>query len=79
MKSRVSLFDGLSSELDLGSVVARQNRWPEAEALDREGLASLTNFVERGDDRNDRGKTNEADSVLREHNVKPIASNRTRP
>src|SRR5258706_4203543 len=37
--------------LDLRKVVARQGRLAEAEALDREGLASLRNFVERGEHR----------------------------
>jgi serine/threonine protein kinase len=37
--------------LALGRVVARQHRLAEAEALDREGLASLRNFVEAGDHR----------------------------
>jgi tetratricopeptide repeat protein len=39
------------SLLDLGDVVGRQNRWTEAEALDREGLARLTTFVEPDDQR----------------------------
>jgi tetratricopeptide (TPR) repeat protein len=37
--------------LQLGKVVALQHRYAEAEALDREGLTSLRNFVEPGDHR----------------------------
>jgi serine/threonine protein kinase len=39
------------STLDFGKVVAQQQRWAEAEALDRQGLASLSTFVERDDGR----------------------------
>lgn len=34
------------SVLALGDVVAKRGRFTEAQALDREGLASLRNFVE---------------------------------
>jgi len=39
------------SVLELGRVVALRGRFPEAEALDREGLAELKKFVEPGDQR----------------------------
>src|SRR5260221_5602919 len=39
------------SLLDLGRVVAREHRLGEAEALDRQGLESLTHFVDRDDQR----------------------------
>src|SRR5260370_39932274 len=39
------------SLLDLGRVVALRNRLPEAEALDRQGLDALRNFVDRDDRR----------------------------
>lgn len=39
------------SLLDLGRILGDQQRWAEAEALDREGLAALAQFVEAGDGR----------------------------
>ena len=37
------------SLLDLGKVLAKQNRLAEAEAVDREGVTALANFVEPAD------------------------------
>jgi Tetratricopeptide repeat len=39
------------SMITLGGVLAKENRLAEAEALDRQGLASLKNFVEADDHR----------------------------
>jgi serine/threonine protein kinase len=39
------------SQINLGNVLAKENRLAEAEALDREGLASLKTFVEPDDHR----------------------------
>lgn len=39
------------SVLALGNVAAKRGRFTEAQALDREGLASLRNFVEPEDQR----------------------------
>jgi hypothetical protein len=47
---RLGYADALAM-LQLGKVIAREGRLSEAETLDREGLASLRNFVEPGDHR----------------------------
>ena len=51
------------SILDLGNVVAQQHRFAEAEALDREGLALLENFVEPSDARIEDAKAQLAAAV----------------
>ena len=56
----------LVAHLDLGKVVARQNRLAEAEALDRQGLTALRNFVERGDHRIEEAEAQLAEVVRAE-------------
>jgi non-specific serine/threonine protein kinase/serine/threonine-protein kinase len=52
--------------LQLGKVVALQHRYAEAEALDREGLTSLRNFVEPGDHRIEEAEQQLAEVVREE-------------
>ncbi|MBV9071965.1 MAG: hypothetical protein JO231_24875, partial [Acidobacteria bacterium] len=52
--------------LQLGKVVAREGRLAEAETLDREGLTSLRNFVERGDHRIEEAEQQLAEVVRAE-------------